>query len=308
MPPRIDVHQHVWTEPLVAALARRWQTPRLRREHDGWRLELDGEPPGILRLDGESAGARAELVAEDGLALALVCLSSPLGIEALPAEEAEPLLDAYHEGAFALPSCFGVWGALAVQEPDPDAVDALLARGAIGVSLPAGAISSPAALERLAPVLERLDLRGVPLLVHPGPGPSSPRGPGAGLPDWWPAMTDYVAEQAAAWHAFAAEGRRIAPSLRVVFAMLAGGAPLHGERLRARGGPLGLLDDPDVFYDISSYGRLAVRATAAAVGWRQLVYGSDRPVVDPGGPPAGVADELLEHNPARALGLTAVAA
>ena len=50
----------------------------------------------------------------DGLDRALLCLSSPLGIESLPRAQAQPLLDAYHEGAFALGEPFGVWGAIAL--------------------------------------------------------------------------------------------------------------------------------------------------------------------------------------------------
>jgi hypothetical protein len=63
--------------------------------------------------------------------------------------------------------------------------------------------------------------------------------------------------------------------------MLAGLAPLHAERLAARGGPAGAVLDPHLFYDTSSYGPRAIAAMAAVVGLDQLVTGSDRPVVDP---------------------------
>jgi len=66
-----------------------------------------------------------------------------------------------------------------------------------------------------------------------------------------------------------------------VFAMLAGGAPLLSERLAARGGPPIDLSDPRTFYESSSYGDAAIGAMAGLVGADQLVYGSDRPVVDP---------------------------
>ena len=64
-------------------------------------------------------------------------LSSPLGIESLPTGEAEPLLDAYHEGVQALGAPFGWWGAVALDRPVADAVDRLLAAGAVGISMPA---------------------------------------------------------------------------------------------------------------------------------------------------------------------------
>ena len=54
--------------------------------------------------------------------------------------------------------------------------------------------------------------------------------------------------------------------------------------------------DPRVFYDTSSYGPAAIEAMARRVGPDQLVYGSDRPVIEPY--PTG-RDALLQHNGAR---------
>jgi predicted TIM-barrel fold metal-dependent hydrolase len=135
-------------------------------------------------------------------------------------------------------------------------------------------------------VLARVELLGVPLLVHPGPASvmgdgRSPADASLRDPLWWPALTRYVAQMQASWLAFVTAGRAEHRDLRVVFAMLAGLAPLHGERLRARGGLSPALDDPLVFYDTSSYGPAAIGQLAAIVGPQQLVYGSDRPVVEP---------------------------
>jgi hypothetical protein len=94
-------------------------------------------------------------------------------------------------------------------------------------------------------------------------------------------MTDYVAQMQAAWLTFITLGRRLYPELRIVFAMLAGGAPLLSERLAARGGPPIDLRDPFTFYDTSSYGEGALHGMIELVGLDQLVYGSDRPVIDP---------------------------
>jgi hypothetical protein len=105
-----------------------------------------------------------------------------------------------------------------------------------------------------------------------------------------------------AWHAFVAWGRARHPSLRVGFVMLAGLGPLHGERLRARGGAH-VAVDPDVFLDASSYGFTALDAALRVVGVDQLVHGSDRPVVEPPDHPFGpaVAESMLVRNPARLL-------
>jgi hypothetical protein len=121
------------------------------------------------------------------------------------------------------------------------------------------------------------------------------------MPAWWPAITDYVAAMQAAWHAFAVWGRPAHPRLRVCFAMLAGLAPLHRERLVARGGIA--VSDPDVYLDVSSYGARAIDAVLREVGVDRLVHGSDRPVV--ARPEAELGDAVREalqrRNPARLL-------
>jgi hypothetical protein len=109
----------------------------------------------------------------------------------------------------------------------------------------------------------------------------------------------------AAWHSFIAIGRRHLPNLQIVFAMLAGGAPLHVERLAARGGPAARAHDPGIFYDTSSYGTHALEAVRNVVGIEQLLNGSDRPVVAAPSPPgplgADAWDAMTRTNPARLL-------
>ncbi len=285
---KIDVHQHLWTEPLVQALAAREELPFVRREHGLTVLFMAGERPYVIERSSETAARRAELVNRDGLDRALICLSSPLGIESLPREQSQPLIDAYHDGALALGEPFGVWGAIALDRADPADVDRALQRGCAGISLPAGALSSVDDLAQLHPVLERCERAGAPLMIHPGPGLHDRRArrpvtgePSLSDPLWWTALTRYVSDMQAAWLAFVSAGRPEHPRLRVVFTMLAGLAPLHAERLRARGGPAQLSGDPLSFYESSSYGPAGLRGLAAIVGERQLLYGSDRPVVDP---------------------------
>jgi 6-methylsalicylate decarboxylase len=294
---RIDMHQHLWSEPFVDALAARDELPFVRREHGLTVLFIAGERPYVIDVGGESGVRRAELIARDGLDHALICMSSPLGVERLAREEAVPLLDAYHQGALALGEPFGVWGSLALDRHDPGDVDHALARGCVGISLPAGALAGLDALASLRPLLRRLEDAGAPLLVHPGPGPGAlPAPAGAGAepsladPLWWSALTRYVSQMHAAWLTFVSAGRAEHPRLRAIFAMLAGLAPLHGERLSSRGGPATLRRDPLTFYETSSYGRDSVQRVGEVVGAEQILYGSDRPVVDPA--EHGVADAL----------------
>src|SRR3954452_3484105 len=263
---RVDIHQHLWPDALLSSLARRTVAPRLRRDGRGWRLELEGDPPALFDPRDHDPEARA---AGDPAQRIVVAPSSPLGIEWLP--DAESLLDDYHRGVLELGAPFELWGARVLADPSGERVRALLDAGAVGLSLPAGALSGLAGIERLGPALEALGDR--PLFIHPGPA--------AGSPTWFPALTAYVAELSTAWHAWAQWGRPAHPRLKVIFAMLAGLAPLHAERLAARGGPTEAVHDPLTAFDTSSYGPRAIDAMLRAVGVDRLLYGSDVPVVEP---------------------------
>lgn len=295
-----DVHQHLWPEGFVSALSQRAAAPAVRKADDGrgWVIAVPGEPDSPFGPATHDPDVRAASLRATGLERALLCNSTPLGIEALPEDEARPLLDAWHDGVFAAGSAFGVWGALPVHGATPADVDALLDRGAVGVSLPAALLASPDAVEAAGPVLRALELRGAPALVHPGPIVAEPA-PDAGRgSSWWPALTTYVSDVHLAWHAFliaSPPARTAHPDLRICFAMLAGLAPLHAERLALRGGPADAINNPNIFYDTSSYGPRAIAAMADVVGVDQLVTGSDRPVVDPPlRPPLGpAAAELM---------------
>jgi predicted TIM-barrel fold metal-dependent hydrolase len=293
----VDVHQHLWTEPLLDALAVRDAPPFVRRTHGVTVLHLAGEQPYVVDTEVETPVRRAQLVHEDGLDLAAIALSSPIGVEALPREEASALIGAYLAGVAELPEEFLAWGPVALDRLDPADVDRLLERGCVGISLPATALAGREALDRSSPLLRRAAERGAPVFVHPGPIRNR-GGHYLDEPLWWSALTEYVAQMQAAWLTFAALGRAEHPDLVVLFAMLAGGAPLLSERLNARGGPPIDLRDPFVFYDTSSYGPSAVEGMARRVGATQLVYGSDRPVVEP--MPTG-REALLAENGGRLL-------
>jgi len=299
---RTDVHQHLWSPPLLEALARRGRPPRVRRDGRTWTLELAGEPPSTVADDDPTR--RARLVHDDGLDRAVVALSTALGVELLAPGEAAPLLAAWDATATALPRELATWTAASLTGNLEEEAATLRARldGRAGLCLPAAALATPAAVERLAPLLEALERAGRPLFVHPGPAAAP-----ADAPAWWPALTDYTAQLQAAWLAFVVAGRPAHPRLRVVFAALAGLGPLQGERLAARGGPaVAARTDERLFFDTSSYGPHAIAWMTITVGLRQLVHGSDRPVV-PFAPEAGpdlgdAAWRALSHdNPARLL-------
>jgi hypothetical protein len=289
----IDVHQHLWPICFQEALRRRRRPPRLH----GWTLELEGQPDYEVCPADHDIARRAALAAGDGLDVALVSLSSPLGIEWLPPAEAGPLLEVYHDTALALPKPFGAWASACLSEIDPAPLECALGRGCVGLQLPATALMDAGGYERCRPLLNILERLDRPLLVHPGAAPAA-----AEAPPWWAALVPYVQQMHQAWFAFKAHGRPRHPRLRVCFAILAGLAPLHGERSAARGGGRGLID-PEVFVETSSYGPRAIDATVRALGIDVIVFGSDRPYAPPtpAGLGAAAAHALLSANPLRLL-------
>jgi predicted TIM-barrel fold metal-dependent hydrolase len=284
--PRFDVHQHLWPEQLVAALARRRRPPRL----SGSALELERQ--GSFEVDVRRYGLDARLrdLDRDEIDVAVVSLAPTLGIEELAADEAEPLIAAYHEGILeAADDSRGRIRPLAAGR----ALD-----GFAGATVAAGTLLD---LDAAAPLLDELTASGGVLFVHPGPCDLRPR-----TPAWWPAVVDYTAQMQAAYAAWLARGAERWPELAVVFAILAGGGPFQVERLRSRGYELRPALLPNVYLETSSYGRRALELCLATFGVRQLLYGSDAPIVDPA--PTlrdvrafgqAVADALCRDNPTR---------
>jgi hypothetical protein len=305
-PQHIDIHQHLWTEPLLKALEQRDHPPQARRVGEDWILQSAGEAEYVIGSAESDPFERLAALRASGVDCAVIAPSSPIGLEDLPVSESIPLLDAHLEGVRGLPEGFLHWAVSSVWRIDPDRLEAQLDAGAVGLALPAGALSAPEGFTRIAPLLERLEARGLPLFVHPGPGPYSELAVGEPGQSWWPALTRYVAEMNAAWFAFGSTGRWRHPALKIVFAMLAGLAPLQHERLRARAGDGVIrIDDPLTFYDTSSYGEDAISSVASLVGESQIVFGSDAPMVTDATLPADEKrrSALLAENPARLLGL-----
>lgn len=296
----VDIHQHVWPGALIEELRRRSRPPRL----DGWTLLTSGEAPFAVNPADHDVARRAGQAARDGLGLVLVGMSSPLGIEYLTPEDAEPLLDAYHNGVTELGAPFTGWAAACLAEIDASGLAKQLDRGFAGLQLPATALADESGYRRCRPLLDVLAERDLPLFIHPGPA----AGVRADGPAWWPALVPYVQQMHAAWFAFRAYGRPAYPGLRVCFTALAGLAPLHGERLAARGGadPLARgIVDPGMFAETSSYGNRAVDSVLRVLGVDMLVFGSDRPYARPEpdlGPGDAARHAIRVTNPAALLG------
>jgi 6-methylsalicylate decarboxylase len=248
-----DFHRHLWPEPLLELLRSRTEPPFLR----GWSLVLaDGE----FEVEEDSYGMLRCLngLDRDGIDVAVVSCPPTLGIETL--DDSEPLLDAYHQGVRdAVASSDGRLLAFSMGRPEP---------GFIGTTVSADALLD---LDALAPVLDELQRDGKILFVHPGPA----RGTG-----WWAAVVGYTSQMQAAYATWLSEGVERWPELRVLFAILAGGAPVQLERLHSRGFDTRRALRSNLYLDTASYGRRAIELCLATYGGRALVFGSDEPVID----------------------------
>ncbi|CAN5203663.1 hypothetical protein BH20ACT13_BH20ACT13_20430 [soil metagenome] len=286
--PTVDFHQHLWPEPFVELLTRRERVPRLR----GSTLELAGEESEI-DLGAHDLDTRLALLDRWELDVAVVSLQPTLGMGELPAEDASELIAAYERGILEL-------AAASEGRLVPLAAGSDLS-GCAGACIGAPELAD---LGVLAPRLDELVRRDAVLFVHPGPAAPSP----AGAPAWWAAVVDYTAQMQAGYAAWLAGGVSRWPSLRVVFSMLAGGAPFQLERLRSRGVSGRDVLHENVLFETSSYGNRALELCMATYGVSQLVFGTDVPVLDPEpgldavrGFGDAVTDALCNQNPARLL-------
>ena len=305
----VDVHQHLWPEGDLRVLESRAATPRALWRKGRWQVGPATEPSFWIDPAGHDPGDRVRDLPEAGVDRALVALSSPVGVEALPPEAALAATTAWREAASALPAALGWWAATPTAVPPAEQAQLLeeaLAEGAVGLCLPAGALSSPSTAQASLPLLRALAAAGAPLFVHPGPASGDPAEPA-----WWSPSTSYVAQLQAAWFAFHAVVRPALANLRVIFALLAGLAPLHVERAERRGAPgshAAWFEDPLSFYETSSYGPRALRALVRLVGTGPLVHGTDHPVASPAPDPVAevlgqpAAEHVRRDGAARALG------
>lgn len=259
--PTYDVHQHLWPEELIAALAARTTPPSLR----GSTLALADEGDFEIDLGDHDVSDRLAMMDRDGIDIALLSLAPTLGIDELPKGEREPLVAAWHEGARRLASETG--GRLL------SFASGVAQEGFVGACVPAKAlVEGGREFELLAADL--VAARQV-LFVHPGPGTLP------GDQSWWSAVVDYTSQMQAAFMAWVCDTSSDVPRPKTVFALLAGGGPFQLERLACRGGEPRTDFEPDIFLEVSSYGTRALELCLETFGVGQFLYGSDVPVVDP---------------------------
>jgi 6-methylsalicylate decarboxylase len=218
-------------------------------------------------VSGHTLERRLALLDEMEIERAVVSLQPTLGADWADGGEGEELAAAWERGMLELAGqSSGRIVPLAARAP---------ADGFAGLCVAASELFD---LDRLAPRLDALARAGGFLFVHPG----SAHVP-AGAPDWWAAVVDYTGQMQAAYASWFAAGAARWPDLDVVFAILAGGAPIQLERMESRGVPARAAMLPHVWFDTASYGKRALELTMSTFGVERMLFGSDAPVVDPAG-------------------------
>jgi hypothetical protein len=255
-----DVHQHLWPEVFIDALRTRKTPPFI----DGDELvTLEGRFG--IDLDQHSLVARLQALDRDEIGVAVISLQTSLGLEALAGDDRHALEEAWANGARDLVADAG--GRLLAFSPS------IVRDGFVGISIGSSELSDLAAASS---VLEGAEASATVVFVHPDAGRAS----GPERPQWWDWVTGYPARMQEAYLAWLAFGRERWPSVRVLFAMLAGGGPFQLERLARRGVDVRSALDPNTFFEVSTHGRRAIELCVQTFGVGQLAYGSDTPVVD----------------------------
>jgi predicted TIM-barrel fold metal-dependent hydrolase len=256
-----DIHQHLWPQEFVAALRARTTPPLLS---GGELVTVEGRFPIDLAAHDPETCVRA--IDRDGIDVAVLSLQASLGLAELERGEREELEETWIDGILEMVSASaGRFLAFAPDRPRD---------GFAGVSLGASMLLD---FDRAASLLDAVEERGTLLFVHPEVGALQL----ATRPTWWEWTVGYTAQMQAAYLSWLGSGRDRWPTLKIVFAILAGGAPFQLERLTHRGEDVRSSLDPNTFFDVATYGRRAIELVIETFGVHQLVYGSDTPVVDP---------------------------
>jgi hypothetical protein len=242
----VDFHQHVWSDGYRRLLERRTAPPYLR----GRRLVLPCGGSFSVDPDAYTPERRLTELDDAGLDSAVVSLPPTC-------EPTADLVEAWHEDALQIEA----------------ATEGRLVPLGYCSARPAfvGAIVRAPLLHRSARLLGRLEAQNKFAFVHPSASPPL-------RPAWRTPGVGYTQQMLDAYTWWIAYGAARFPALRVVFALLAGGAAFHLERFVRRGLDADTAFAPNAWFETSSYGERALELSARTFGLERLVFGSDAPV------------------------------
>lgn len=311
----IDLHAHLWSERYLDLLA---QSGKTGVEVGRVPAADVGEPAMSARLAlMDSAGVQRQV-------LSVTPQSPHLADETAAVAAARFANDLYAEVTGRRPDRFSAFAALPL--PHVDAALAELARamdelGMAGAAITTDILGRSAADPLFEPLFAELDRRHATLFIHPaGRGVESPLINDFGL-TWL--IGAPIEDTVSVLHLIRAGVPVRYPNVRIVNAHLGGALPMVIQRLDNKYGR----DLPDLaelpsvtarrmWYDTVSHNHPpALRAAAESLGADRLVLGTDFPYLDQdyyraavsyvrdSGLRADAAAHILEHAPARVLGL-----
>jgi predicted TIM-barrel fold metal-dependent hydrolase len=303
----IDMHSHFYGAGLDIAMRRRRQAPMLAEEDGVEKLaamtaRFPFTPP-YVDLD-----ARRAWMAAQGYSAQLLTYPGALGLDALPAAEAAPVLYAYNDALAGIcranAGTFHGLGGLPLADMDAAAAEMKRLRaelGLLGALLPGNYFTSIAAVDAVRPVLAQADDAGAHILIHPGliPG-ETPTPPTADNPGYRASAVQLQATVSQiVLTLILSDLLESYPGIGFQVINLGGTIPFIEERM------VSIAEDrtPDkpfprdrlrrLYYDTASLGPRALAAAVQCFGAERIVLGSDFPIFQGRAPAALLRDAGL---------------
>jgi predicted TIM-barrel fold metal-dependent hydrolase len=290
----IDMHAHWNPKEFNDALRARTEKPMITRGDDGREYLESGFSRAPL-IDGcEDVEQRIAEMDRNGVARAVLSLTTVYGVERLPVADALPLCRAFNDAVAAAcrayPDRFSGLAALPVAEIDIGLAEferVMALPGFVGALLPSDGFLSLRRAEKFRPILAAADRHGALLLVHYGKIANDPDAPHVDSSDnggYRVGTLDMQSRLSSNMITFCLTDLLAAyPNATVLSHNLGGNIPSEVERLDHRC----LIDNPGqelpskriraarVLVDCNSLGARSIERAVEAYGAERIVFGSD---------------------------------
>lgn len=175
--PAIDMHTHYHGGGIIDALRRRTSPPYIGKDEETGQEFMVKAATRFPYTDmDDNLETRLAYMDKIGLRMQTLSFAGNIGIDAVPAEEAIPVVAQYNDHAADVrrhhPDRFVTIAGLPFADIHAAAQELRRARlelGHLGALIPAGYVADLEQLERLRPLFEVADDVGAYLIVHPGP-------------------------------------------------------------------------------------------------------------------------------------------
>ncbi len=293
-PGTIDLHAHWLPEALVEALRQRDSQPMVRRRDDG-REYLESAFNSSPMPGREDIEPRMAEMDRNGVAHAVLSLTTVYGVERLPPADALPLCRAYNDAVAAVcakyPDRFSGFAALPIADMDVAVAEferIMDKPGMVGALLMGDGFLSLKRAQTFAPLFEAANRRGAIFMVHYGKIANDPEAPKVDASDnasYRIGTLDMQARISSNMLTFClTDFLTPYPNVTMLSHNLGGNIPFEIERLDHRAH----LDTPNldlpskriraargVLVDCNSLGAKSIELAVDCYGAERIVFGSD---------------------------------